>query len=172
MSDREAGATPGASNEKLAADGFNRGQDQRVTVFDDVERIDPSEANHGESVFEFLNRVRSPFWEDVRSLIESWVAGLPEDVAPDIQARLRTRDDRHFHGAFWELYLHQTLTASGCTLTHHPEVPGTDRRPDFLVEGEGNGFYLEARVVSDSDEAVTAGRRLERIYDSLNRHME
>jgi hypothetical protein len=41
--------------------------------------------------------------------------------------------------------------------------------PDFLVETGDGEFYLEARVASAADDLITADRRRNRVYDSLNR---
>ena len=71
---------------------------------------------------------------------------------------------------FFELFLHELLLRLDFQPTVHPQLPSTERRPDFLVEsGNGAGFLLEAAVVSDESSEETAARRLEdRIYDSLN----
>jgi hypothetical protein len=140
-----------------------------VDVFDEIERSDASAATHAESHAQFLNRVHTPYWASVRELIEHWFSHLPAGAQADVRARLRSRDDRQFHAAFWELYLHETLIRSGCGVICHPEVPGTSRRPDFLVEGPDGEFYLEARVASERDDKITADRRRNRVYDSLNR---
>lgn len=145
------------------------GHHGEVAVFDDIERSDGSEATHAESHAQFLNRVHTPYWASVRELIESWFSHLPKDAHADVRARLRSRDDRQFHAAFWELYLHETLIRSGCRVVCHPEVSGTSRRPDFLVEGPDGEFYLEARVASEADDKITADRRRNRVYDSLDR---
>jgi hypothetical protein len=138
-------------------------------VFDQLERSDGSPAGHAESNAEFLNRVHTPYWEAVRTLIEEWFGRLCADAQADVRARLRSRDDRQFRAAFWELYLHETLTRAGYRVTCHPEVDGTTRRPDFLVEGIGEPFYVEARAASESDDEITADRRRSRVYDSLDR---
>ncbi len=138
-------------------------------VFDDIKRSDPSPATHAESHAQFLNRVHTPYWASVREVIEGWFRHLPEDAQADVRARLRSRDDRQFRAAFWELYLHETVIRSGCRVTCHPELARTSRRPDFLVEGAEGEFYLEARVASAADDKITADRRRNRVYDSLNR---
>lgn len=84
-------------------------KDDRMAVFDDVERWDGSPASHSESHAEFLNRVHTPYWAAVRGLIEDWAVHLPAAEQVDIGSRLRSPDNRQFHGAFWELYLHECL---------------------------------------------------------------
>jgi hypothetical protein len=41
-----------------------------VNIFSTVERTDPSPAGHGNSHFEFIDRVVGPHWDQVRGLIE------------------------------------------------------------------------------------------------------
>jgi hypothetical protein len=138
-------------------------------VFDDIERSDTAEARHSESHGEFLNRVHTRYWQAAREVIELWWKHLPPVAADDVRARLRARDDRQFHAAFWELYLHESLRGAGYEVECHPDVPGSPRHPDFLASRDGRpAFYLEARATSDSDDEVAATKRRNRIYDSLN----
>ena len=55
------------------------------------------------------------------------------------------RDEDH-RSAYFELLLHEVLTQLGGNLSVEPSVPGTTKRPDFLVELDGERFYLEAMV--------------------------
>jgi hypothetical protein len=71
-------------------------------------------------------------------------------------------------GAFWELYLHELFRALGYTLERDPEVPGTSRRPDFLVIGEGGEFYLEATTVGHSKDEMAARRRRNVVLDLVD----
>ena len=55
---------------------------------------------------------------------------------------------------FWELYLHEAYLRSGYAVTIHPHLAGTGRHPDFLIEGQGTRFYLEAvQACASADEA-------------------
>jgi hypothetical protein len=85
-------------------------------------------------------------------------------------AGLQGKDDEQFESAFWELYLHEAYLRSGYGLTIHPEVAGTSRHPDFLVEGNGARFYLEAVRACASAASVGEEKRLEdarRVLDTL-----
>lgn len=143
----------------MAADG----------VFDQTKRVDPSPARHGEGTFEFLNRADGHYWQQVRVLLEGWFAHLPADAQPDLRARLRSRDDRQFSAAFFELYLHESLIRGDFRVECHPQVPNSPRRPDFLVRSGSGSFYLEARSVSESDLDAAASNRLARMYETLDR---
>lgn len=140
-----------------------------VNIFSAVERTDPSPAGHRESHFEFINRVAGPFWDQVRVLIEEWFSRLCPGAQADVRARLRSRDNRQSKGAFFELYLHECLLRMGYTVTCHPEVDGTRRRPDFLAEKDGSAIYVEARSASSSDVVVGADARVNTLYESLDK---
>ncbi|MGI5151470.1 hypothetical protein ACQEVC_34745 [Plantactinospora sp. CA-294935] len=57
----------------------------------------------------------------------------------------------------------------GYTVTCHPVLEGTSRRPDFLAEKDGRPIYIEARSASASDVSVGATARVNAVYESLNR---
>ena len=139
-------------------------------VFDGIKRTDTPPAKHGESNFAFLNRVAGPFWDRTRATVEAWFSRFPvSEQRTDLLARLREDDDRQFDAAFWELYLHESLLREGFTLTPHPELTWTTSHPDFLVEGYDAGFYLEATVTGGPASQTASERRLNTIYDALDR---
>lgn len=142
---------------------------QRVTIFSARTRTDGSPAAHGDSNFKFLDRVSGPYWDQVRRLIEEWFARLCPDAQADVHSRLRSKDDRQYNGAFFELYLHECLLRMGYTVTCHPTVEGTSRRPDFLAEKDGGAIYVEARSASSSDVVVGAAARVNTVYESLDK---
>ncbi len=138
-------------------------------VFDQKTRTDSSPSGHDEGTFDFLNRVEGGYWQQIRDLMEEWFARLPSSAKDDVRSRLRSRDDRHFSAAFFELYLHESLVRGGFQVTCHPSVPNSSRAPDFLVESHSTGFYLEATSVSEPDLDWAASRRLARMHEALNR---
>ncbi|GGM66498.1 hypothetical protein GCM10011608_59680 [Micromonospora sonchi] len=140
-----------------------------MTIFSAITRTDPSPAVHGDGRFKFLDRVSGAYWDQIRDLIEDWFSRLCPDAQADVRGRLRSKDDRQFSGAFFELYLHECLLRMGYTVTCHPVLEGTTRRPDFLAEKDGRSIYVEARSASDSDVAVGAAARINAVYESLNR---
>lgn len=142
---------------------------RRVTIFSTTTRTDPSPASHGDGHFQFLDRVSGPYWDQVRDLIEDWFSRLCPDAQADVRGRLRSKDDRQFNGAFFELYLHECLFRMGYSVTCHPELEGTSRRPDFLAEKDGRSIYVEARSASSSDVAVGKSARVNAVYASLDR---
>ncbi|WP_262031052.1 hypothetical protein [Microvirga sp. Mcv34] len=86
-------------------------------------------------------------------------------------ARIRT--ERSHVEAVFELFVHEWCLRAGMRVVAvEPAVPGTGRRPDFLVEANGTPFYLEcavARGESDADAAVRSRREdVLRAIDAIN----
>ncbi|WP_143078605.1 hypothetical protein [Nonomuraea pusilla] len=57
----------------------------------------------------------------------------------------------------------------GYTVTRHPEVDGTNHRPDFRAEKDGGAVYVEARSASSSNVAVGADAKVNTLYESLDK---
>jgi hypothetical protein len=138
-------------------------------VFDEIERTDRSPASHGESTTDFLNRVDGRLWARCRALIEDWFERLCPEGRADVRARLRSRDDRDFRAAFWELYCHESLLRLGFSVECHPGVGTGHRRPDFLARQDSTELLLEAKVAADDDDKVASDRREAQVYDTLDR---
>ncbi|WP_146076521.1 hypothetical protein [Rathayibacter sp. AY1A7] len=135
-------------------------------VFDAVRRVDPSSRRHNEPRFHFLNRVTGAYWDQVRALLETWSDHYPSDARGDLVSRLRSSIDRQSSAAWWELYLHESLRRADFDVTVHPDLPG-GRRPDFLAEGAGETFYLEAKSLFGK--ATGSAARLNEVLDALNK---
>lgn len=140
-----------------------------VKVFSDIVRTDSSPAEHNEGTAKFLDRAAGPFWDQIRELIEDWFTRLDPEAQADVRGRLRDRDDRQFNGAFFELYLNEALLRMGYKVTCHPTLEGSNRRPDFLAEKDGNRVYIEARAASSSNIAVGNAARVNTVYESLDK---
>jgi len=142
----------------------------RNPIFDETRRTDVSPAEHGESTYEFLNRVAGDYWQHPRALMQTWLDGIAEaHDYTDLRQRFRSRDDEQFRGAFLELYLHECLVRAGYAVTIHPFVPGTSRRPDFRAERDGQVMFVEAIAPGASAEAKAAAQRRAVLFDTVNR---
>jgi hypothetical protein len=140
-----------------------------ATLFDTRPRSDGTPALHGGDMFSFLARVDSPYWLAVRDVLEEWFAELPVAEQDGLRRRFQTGKYGEILSAFWQLYLHALLVRTGVTVTPHPPLAGTEKKPDFLaVDGTGAGFNLEAAVVVESLEKAARGRVLAAIWDQIN----
>ena len=118
-------------------------------VFSDRERVNTTPRG-AESMFAFLDRVAEPVWDRIRQLIEDWVREYSPADQRDLLGRLRRGGpDLEFIAAYWELVLYHGLKALGFKVCCHPEINGTLKRPDFLVQDDTCSFYLEAKVLGE-----------------------
>jgi len=139
-------------------------------VFDHFNRTDSTPATHQESTFEFLNRIAGDYWEHPRALMQGWLDRIPsEQEYNDLRQRFRCRDDEQFRSAFLELYLHESLVRAGYTVTIHPEVQGTSRRPDFLAEHDEQRFFVEAIAPGSTPAKKATAQRRAVLFDTVNR---
>src|SRR5438128_2694840 len=139
-------------------------------LFDDIERKGDEGKPHGEPKFDYLNRIARPDAPLVRDFMEHCFQQYPAGSRADMRARFRGRVDRHHLGAVAELVWHELLRHHGCQVEPHPTVPGTSRRPEFLVEEPtGSRFYLES-VVDTARSVQEAGREQieNNLYDRIN----
>lgn len=118
-----------------------------MPLFDDFERTNSSPASYAETSFTFLNRVATPFWSEVRRVLEAWFSRYPSEHATELRENFRSsRPGQHF-GAWWELYLHELFLRLDYGITVHPDLPHTTKRPDFELRRDGRRLYVEAAVV-------------------------
>jgi hypothetical protein len=139
-----------------------------MRLFDHGPRQDPTPARHLETHFPFLNRVATPFWAEVRRVLEAWFANVPEVDRSDLRARFRSPDNRQHVAAFWELYLHEVFIRIGFEVRLHPTLLGQTTSPDMLVERAGDSFYVEAIALTDKESEHQSARKRGQIYDALN----
>jgi hypothetical protein len=141
-----------------------------VMLFDDRERIDQDPAKYAEPSYDYLNRSARQSASNIRATITDWFSHYPSAEQEELLARFRTSDDPQHFAAFYELFLHELLLRLGCRVTIHPELEGSPKSPDFLVETpEGSQFYLEATTATDtSEEKAAAEKRRNQIYDAVD----
>ncbi|MBB1510885.1 hypothetical protein [Tessaracoccus sp. MC1756] len=143
---------------------------QRRPLFDDFERTNSRPSTHGESTFEFMNRIAGDYWEHPRALMEEWLSHVPsEEEYNDLRQRFRSRDDEQFRSAFLELYLHESLLRAGYAVTIHPDVQSTSRRPDFLAQRDDLRFFIEAIAPGSNPASKAAAKRRSVLLDTVNR---
>jgi hypothetical protein len=134
----------------------------RLTLFSDMKRTDPSPGRYGEDSFSFLDRVDQIFWARVREELERWFAEFPTEHAKDLRGRFRDKDPARHFAAWWELYLFRLLRQIGFRVDVHPPLSDTSARPDFRVTGSEGSFLLEAAttfsgIVDEGKDAVREG---------------
>lgn len=140
-----------------------------MLLFDTIIRTDPHHARSDESLYAFLDRVDTPFWERVRVLLNDWFSRLPESEQRDIRGRFQSKTQRQAWAAFWELYLHELFLRLGFNIEHHPVLPSSSARIDFHLTGNEQDFYVEAVIVAEPDEDDRANRLNAAIRDAIDK---
>jgi hypothetical protein len=136
-------------------------------VFSVRKRVNRRAANHGESLFEFLDNSDLPTVARIRALLQDWFERYPQPKRGSLRERLR--DD--FTAGFSELLIHEILLQLYGVVEVDPDVGVTSpRTPDFRVhEPDGRSTYIEVTVVSEEDTTERGQRNaIGRFYDAVN----
>jgi hypothetical protein len=124
----------------------------------------------GELSFTFLNRVHTPYWAQVRDVLEEWFGHYPAPEGGSLREGFRSREAGQHWAAWWELYLHELLIRLGYDIEIHPCMPDTERTPDFLLTCDNTRLYVEATVVFSGINAKDAGDGAPAwLLDAINR---
>ncbi|MGY6020560.1 hypothetical protein [Streptomyces spinosirectus] len=116
-----------------------------MVVYKSWNRVDASPKRAAEPDAEFFDRIAGPYWDQVRSVINEWWSHLPDQAQPGLRSRLLARNsDTNVSSALWELYLHEMLLGSGCTIEIEHQIGTGGKNPDFLVTRDGEQFVVEA----------------------------
>jgi len=76
-----------------------------------------------------------------RNRINSFSTKLPEDWKKGFKSRF-TND---FGATYFELIIHQIFFHQGQKLAEHPDVLGSSRKPDYLIESNKEKIFLECK---------------------------
>lgn len=139
-------------------------------LFEPGPRGNPAAKGHLEGSFEFYDRAGTPYWAEVRRVLDQWFDRYPDSDKNRLRGDLTSADDRASDAALWELLLHELYSRAAFALEVHPTLVGTSRTPDFLVSQGQASFLLEARVVNDeSEEARLRQKRRRAIYEVIDK---
>jgi hypothetical protein len=139
-----------------------------MPLFSDRTRSKRDRRRPGEDWFAFLERVGPDrYFARVRALVDTWFDELPTEQQEAMRPRLLSRNDITSMSAFWELYLHAALLRSGLEMEYEPSLDHSTRRPDYLVHGETESFYLEAVALGDPDRRVHEDKLEKPITEAL-----
>jgi len=141
-----------------------------MPLFDEkTESIGVRPKNYLEPTFDYYNRTARKDIQKIKAVLEMWFASYPEDGQADLKARFRARTESQHQAAFSELWVHEVLRQLECRVELHPDV-GSSTHPDFMVTPNGaEPFLIEVTTTNDSEEEVAAQRRIDQVYDTLNK---
>lgn len=135
-------------------------------LFEDKERVDNQLAYHLENDYNFYDRTAIPEFVKIRVMLNEWFARYPDAEKKDLKSNFKAQ----FSSAFFELFVHELFVSQGFTLTPHPVIPGTEKRPDFLAKRGDIELYLEAKEATDESNADRAYKnKVGALFDSMNK---
>ena len=136
-----------------------------MNLFDNFERDSSGSDEKHASPFQFINKSAPHDW--VRSVLESWFRDFPSHGQHDLRNRFRSNETPNHEGALFELFLHALFIRLNCSLDVHPEINGTNARPDFRVRHGKVHFYLEATSVGQTNGPFTRNKNEEDVIKKL-----
>lgn len=139
-------------------------------LFEDRQRTRKVPLKRGESLWEFYDTCALPGYDDFRSVINRWLAEMPEKDSQELISRMRYGGSREFSACLCELSVHAFLIRSGFKVAVHPEVPGTKKRPDFAVLDDAGAVvaYVEVTTVNPPDAQEKEGNRENPLYNAID----
>lgn len=142
-----------------------------MKLFDDISRDYTEPAKYAEPKFGYYNRSARQDIDKIRQLIETWFIHYPVEHQKELYTKFRSSIDSQHYSAFFELFIHELLLQLGYSIIVHPDISGTERKPDFLATALGSTpFYIEATLATDkSADEIAKNARMNEVYDALNR---
>ena len=138
-----------------------------MKLFDEKERQDSTNPSSVLSGYRHLDSYGTPEAHQLREKLESWFRKFPASSQIDVRRRFRSKASGTHQGALFEIFLHQLLSALGCTVEVHPQIPGSDNKPDFLVRQGNKRFYLEATSVGKASGPFAISSSEKEVIDKL-----
>jgi len=142
-----------------------------ISLFSEGPRTRTGPSRYDESEYHSLDRSARAYAAEVRAALDGWFYELPGYARPSIRRKFASRETPVHRGALLELYLHEMFRR--LELEIDLDVGREDaahRRPDFLLEPNGNRTWVEATAVLGADVFTAAERgRVQQLYDLLNR---
>lgn len=123
-------------------------------------------ADYNADIYTYYNESARREIANVRVLLESWFSEYPDEEKQELKSRFKVT----FNPAFYELYIYILFKRLGYSLVIHPEVPGTQKHPDYLATKDGQSLFIEVKHMTMlSQDNQSLERRKNTLLDSLNK---
>ncbi|KRQ09154.1 hypothetical protein [Bradyrhizobium manausense] len=141
-----------------------------LSLFAERERTRQEPLKRGEQLFEFYDSCARDGYDQLRVLLNGWIAAIPEEHRAELVSRMQYGGDEAFGAALCELLVASFLTKSGLKLVFHPDVPGSTNHPDFAVVDEAGKTicYVEVTTVNRAAERAKEQNREAVIYNAID----
>ena len=100
-----------------------------------------------------------------------WLAEVPECHRADLEARLKSDLDHNHLSARLELFVHHLFASRKWSIRIHPDLPGSNSHPDFLVQGNGDQMLIECRTVLGQRAVAQQAQRLRQLATEISRKL-
>lgn len=119
------------------------------------------------SAYEFWDVSAWKIAELMRQYFNEWGKNFVDDK--EFVSRFKSKADYHHYSASFELLFYSLLKKSGLELEKHPYT-GTLKRPDFGIQTEdGNVFYLECTLSSNSFQTPKERNQEDTVVDIIEK---
>jgi hypothetical protein len=144
--------------------------DRRLMLFEDRERTRQEPLRRGEALFDFYDSCSSHGYDQLRSVVNGWLAQMPADDRNNLITRMRYGGDREFGSSLSELSIHAFILGSGCRAGLHPEVPGSTKRPDYAATDQAGALlaYVEVTTVNPPAAQIAEMNRENPVYNAID----
>lgn len=108
--------------------------------------------NNGESYFNAITRLSESNQDylKMKTLLDICLNKYKEQERDELITRLQSSDESFFSTCF-EILVHYLFTMLNAEIISHPQLPGSNKRPDFLIKFDNEEFYLELCTIQESD---------------------
>jgi len=131
------------------------------SLFSSIERNSDKPARRGEPEYAYLDKSGGSVAENIRSAFDLWFSHVPHEERGDLRGSFCSPIDRSHWAAAFNLVLHEVLIRLGASVTAHPSLRGTTKRPDFLILDSGKPSILEATIETAEATGQIAGTKFE-----------
>jgi hypothetical protein len=139
-------------------------------LFGERERTRQEPLRRGEALFDFYDSCALTGYDQFRTLIDGWLAAVPEEHRADLISRMRYGGNEAFGAALCELVVATYLAKLSLKIVFHPDVPGSSNHPDFaIVDDTGKVLcYVEVTTVNRASERAKEQNREAVIYNAID----
>lgn len=140
-------------------------------IFEKKERTRIEPKKQGEGDFAFYDSSARPEFDTYRTLLNGWLAEMPEQGHAEMVARFQTGTDLQYQAALAELTTHAALKRQGYSMELHPICGHTTRKPDFLVKkpDQAPEGVVEVTTFTPATPDVAQSRRDADVYNALDK---
>lgn len=132
-------------------------------LFENKNRSYSGPASFLEDKYSFYDRTSNPRFAAVREMLNEWYSVFPDTEKRIIEKRIKSE----FSEVFYELFLNEIFRRLGYSTFVHPQMPESNKTPDFLFKNGEVEFFLEAKLAIETDDTIKIRDIESRIYQGI-----